>query len=137
MDRPDPGAGQHRIGRLGDHRQIEDDTVPFLHPVLLQHIGHAAGLFQQLGIGDVLGGGLRIIRLPDDRGLIGPRRHVAVDAVGADVQPVTILEPLDRDLAEFERGVLDLGVIADPVDPRPSLRQNPSGSATEAAYMRS
>jgi hypothetical protein len=56
MDRADPRAGQHRIGGLGDHRQVEDDAVAFPHAQLLQDVGHAADLGVQLLVGDVLGG---------------------------------------------------------------------------------
>ena len=82
----------------------------------LQHIGHAAGVFQKLGIGDMAGRGLGIIGFPDDRGLVGAVDQVAVDAVGRNVQRA-VLEPFDRDIAEFERGILDLGIGLDPVDP--------------------
>ena len=53
MDRANPGAGQHGIGRLRDHRHIDGDTVALLDPPALEDIGHAAGLFIGLAIGDL------------------------------------------------------------------------------------
>ena len=55
MDRADPRAGQHRIGRLGDHRQVDGDAVALLDAMRLQHIGEAADLVGKFGVGDVLG----------------------------------------------------------------------------------
>ena len=115
MNGPNPGASQHRIGGLGDHRQIDHHAVAALYAMRLQHIGHAAGVFQKLGIGDVQGGRGRAVRLPDDRGLVGARHHVTVNAIGRHVQRAIFI-PLDRHLADVKAGVLDLGVILDPID---------------------
>ncbi len=116
VDRPDPRAGQHGIGGLGDHRHVQNHPVALLHPMRLQHVRHPAGVFQQLGIADVLRRFARIVGFPDDRRLVRPRQHVAVDAVGADIQhPVLI--PLDADVAGREGCVLDAGIGLDPVQP--------------------
>jgi hypothetical protein len=48
MDRADARAGQHRIGRLGDHRHVDGDAVALLDAVLLQHVGEAADMLVQL-----------------------------------------------------------------------------------------
>src|SRR5258707_15328499 len=56
---------------------------------------------------------LRAVALPQDRGLVGAHRQVAVDAVSAGVERA-VLEPADRGVAG-EAGVLDLGVGLDPV----------------------
>ena len=53
MDGADPRAGEHRVGRLGDHRQIDRDPVALLDAMRLQHIGEAADALVQLAIGDV------------------------------------------------------------------------------------
>ena len=120
MNGPDPRAGQHRIGGLRDHRQIDHHAVALLDALRLQNIGHAAGVFQQFGIGDMLGRGLWVIRLPDNRGLGRAGRHVAVDAIGADVQ-LSVLKPFDRDLTKGEIRVLYLGERARPIDAQPLL----------------
>ena len=81
MHSTDARAGEHGIGRLGDHWQIDGDAVAFAHAIGLQHIGELADPLVQLPVGDafVLG---RIIALPDDGDLVGAAFHVPVDAVG-------------------------------------------------------
>jgi hypothetical protein len=116
MDRADPGAGEHGIGRLGDHRQVEDDAVALADAQFLEDVGHLADFAVQLAVGDVLGRVLRIVRLPDDRRLVAARGEVAVDAVGA-----TLSVPSSNHLIEMLPGAKDVfftfGVGLDPVDP--------------------
>jgi hypothetical protein len=52
--RADARAGQHGVGRLRDHRQVDGDAVALLDAVRLQHVGEAADLVVQFAIGDVL-----------------------------------------------------------------------------------
>ncbi len=56
VDRADPRAGQHGVGRLGDHRQVDGHPVASSADALLglEHIGHAADLGVRLGVGDLL-----------------------------------------------------------------------------------
>ena len=116
VDGADAGAGEHRIGGFRDHRQIDHDPVAAHDALRKQHVRHPVHLFGQLLVGDVLGRFLRIIGFEDDRGLQRAVAQVAVDAVHRGVQNA-ILEPFDRDLAEGEIGVLDLGIGRDPVQP--------------------
>ena len=44
MDRADARAGQHGIGRFGDHRHVDDDAVAFANTQIAQDIGHLAGV---------------------------------------------------------------------------------------------
>ena len=118
MDGADPGAGQHGEGGFGDHRKVQHNAVALAHAMRFQHIGHPADAFQQFGIGDVAGGGLGIIRFPDDCGLAAARGDVAVNAIRRNVKGA-ILEPLDRNAPQGEVGILDLGRRVDPVDPLP------------------
>ncbi len=70
MHRADPRAGEHRIGRLGDHRQIDRDPVALLDAVMFEYVGEPADVFGEFGVGDVFR--LRgIVAFPDDRGLVG------------------------------------------------------------------
>ena len=85
MDRADARAGEHRVGRLGDHRHVDGDAVALLDAVRLQHIGEAADILVQLAIGDVLALA-RVVALPQDRGLVGARRQMPVDAVVGGVE---------------------------------------------------
>src|ERR671935_705563 len=106
MDGADARAGEHRVQRLGDHGQIDRDPVALRDVAVAQDIGEFADFVVQLAIGDVLG--LRgVVTLPDDRGLIGARGEVPVDAVVGDVEDA-VLEPFDRDIARAEGAVLDL-----------------------------
>ncbi len=120
MDRADPGAGQHREGCFGDHRHVEDDAVALADAKTLQDVGEAADMVVELAIGDILRD-RRIIAFPDNGCLVAAGRHMAVDAVGADIE-LTVFEPFDRDVAGAEIGRLDLAERFDPVDPLAMLR---------------
>ena len=133
VHRADPRAGEHRVGGLGDHRQVDHDAVALADAERLQDVGELRDLRVQLAVADVRAG-RRVVALPDDRGLLAAGREMAVDAVGRDVE-LAVLEPVDRDVGLVEAGVLDPGVGPDPVEPLPSSRQNPSGSAIDAAYF--
>ncbi|CEG10123.1 hypothetical protein BN961_03558 [Afipia felis] len=123
MDRADARAGEDRIRRLRDHRQIDGDAVALLDVAQPQDVGHLADFVVQLAIGDVARF-RRIVALPDDGGLVAALLQMPVDAVVGGVEN-TILEPFDRDLAEFERGVLHLGERLDPVHPLGRLAPEP------------
>ena len=115
MNGADPRAGQHGVGGLRDHRQIDGDAVA-LHDIAgAQDVGHLADFVVQLPIGDVLRFG-RVVALPDDRGLVAAGFQMPVDAVPGNVEDA-VLEPFDRDIAGREGGILDLVERLDPVDP--------------------
>ena len=113
MDGADAGAGQHGIGRLGDHRHVDGDAVALLDATGLQHIGEAADILMHLGVGDVLLL-VRAVAFPDDRGLVAAGGEMAVDAIDADVERA-VIEPADMHLAG-KIDVLDLAVGLHPVD---------------------
>jgi hypothetical protein len=92
----DPRAGQHGVGRLGDHRQVDGDAVALLDAVLLQHIGEAADMLVQFVVGDLLVV-IRVVAFPDDGDLVAALLQVPVDAVVGDVEDA-VLVPLDRTL---------------------------------------
>ena len=54
MDRADARAGEHRVGRLRDHRHVDGDAVALLDVAVAQDVGHPAHLVVQLLVGDVL-----------------------------------------------------------------------------------
>ena len=130
MHRADARAGEHRVGRLGDHRQVDGDAVALLDAVRLQHVGELADALVQLPVGDLLVAG-RVIALPDDRDLVAALGEVAVDAVGADVERA-VLVPFDRDVTRDRSSVLDLGVRLDPVDPLADLAPEAGGVVDRA-----
>ena len=72
MHRADARAGEHRVGRLRDHRHVDGDAVALLDVAVAQDVGHPAHLVVQLLVGDLLVV-LGIVALPDDRGLLGAR----------------------------------------------------------------
>src|SRR3954447_13699858 len=114
MNSADPRAGQHRVGGLRNHRQIDGDAVAFLDIARAQDVGETADLIMQLTVGDVPG--LRgIVTLPDAGDLIAALVEVPVDAVPGDVEDAA-LEPFDGDVTRLERDVLDLGERLDPAD---------------------
>ncbi len=85
MRRADARAGQHGHGQLGNHRHVDGDPVALLHAHRAQRVRHAAGLFQQLGVGDRA----RVARLalPEVGDPVAQAvGHVTVEAVHADVQ---------------------------------------------------
>ena len=116
VDGPDARAGQHRVGRLGDHRQVDGDAIALLDAQFLERVGHAADFAVQLAVRDLLRL-RRIVAFPDDRGLVGAPGEVTVDAVGRDVQHA-IVEPADADVAVVVDVAHGRGAVGlDPVDP--------------------
>ena len=92
VHRAEPGAGQHRDDRLGDHRQVDRHPVAGLQPELGQRVRGLADLALQVGVGD--GAGVARLALPVDRDLLAvPGLDVPVDAVDGDVE-LAVGEPL-------------------------------------------
>ena len=126
VDRADPRA--RRASRrpppviIG---QIDRHPVALLDPMPFQHVGEVGDVIGELAVGDVLGP-VRIVALPDDRGLMRAIGQMAVDAIVGDVGHA-ILEPFDRDVVRIERDVLDLGVGLEPMDPFALLAPEPVG----------
>ena len=112
----DPRAGEHGVGRLRDHGQIDGDAVAAADAHGEQHIGEHIHLAVKLAIGDVARGLGRIVRLPDDGDLMPALLQMPVDAIGADIERA-VLEPFDRDVRVGEARVLDDAVGLDPIDP--------------------
>jgi hypothetical protein len=99
---------------LGNHRQVDRDAVALLDAARLQDIAEAADVLVQLGIGDVALNA-RAVAFENDRGLIGARRQVPVDAVVAGVERA-VLEPADLHVAG-EACVLNPRIGLDPMQP--------------------
>ncbi len=86
MDGPDAGAGEHGDGELGNHREVDRHHVPALHPPLLQDVGHAAHLLQEVPVRQ---GPSVLLPLPlpqDGRAVPPPVLHVPVQAVVGGVE---------------------------------------------------
>ena len=120
MHRADTRAGQHRHGRLRDHRHIQRDHVTALDAQRFQAIGEATDLFVQLPVSDRQRLG-RVIAFPDDRGLLAACFEMTVQAIGGHVE-LPVLIPADVQIVRGIGHVPDLGVGLDPVDTLALLR---------------
>jgi hypothetical protein len=90
MDDAQAGAGEHRNGQFGHHRQVEGHAVADLHVAeVLQERGELVDPAVELPVRDRLGLFRLGLRHPDESCLITTGRQVAVDAVVAGVQPTT------------------------------------------------
>lgn len=111
---PYAGAGQHRNGGLRDQRHVDENSVPLLDSVALEHIGKLTNLAMKLAVGDDLF--VTGLPFPDDGCLIGPRSvEMAVEAVLGGVQlsadkPIGIRELPVEDLGPFFKPVEFLGL---------------------------
>ena len=121
VHRADAGAGQHRVGRLGDHRHVDADPVALADAELQQDVRHPRDLVLQLPIGDVPVDA-RLVRGPDDRGLFPAFGHVPVDAVVACVEAAAA-EPAEVDFLVV--GVEDHRPRVVPGQPLRLLRPEP------------
>ena len=93
--RADARAGEHGHRQLGDHRHVDRDAVALLDAARLEGVRELADGRVQLGVGqrDRVAG----LALPDDRGLVGARLEVLVQADGGGVQ-LAPHEPLHEGL---------------------------------------
>ena len=112
MHRPDAGASEHCVGRLGDHRHIDGDPVALLNAARLQNIGHAANMLVQLTVADGFRFA-RIVALPQNGNLIAARLQMTIDAIGADIY-LAALEPTNLRLGTEAR-ILNLGPARYPI----------------------
>ena len=121
MDGPQPGAGQHRLQRLGDHRHVDDHPVALGDALGAQRAGQRCDALLQFGIGD---GALRMGdgAVMDDRRLVAaPGQHMPVDRVPAGVHH-RIGKPLIQGRAICPKGA---GRRRDPVNARGGLHPVP------------
>ena len=99
VHRADPRAGEHRVGELRDHRQVDADPVALTDPERRQDVRDAADVLLQFAVADPPVAA-RFVLDPDQGGLVGLRRGVAVDAVDAGVE-LAVLEPGEVDGVEI------------------------------------
>ena len=130
VHRPDPGAGQHRHGQLGDHRHVDRHPIASDDSQAAQDVGEPGHLDEELCVAD----GPRVARLPFP--VVGDlvasaRGHMAVQAVVRDVERPAI-EPAGERQVPFQYGVPG----AEPVEGsgllRPELRPEPGGFLVDA-----
>ena len=114
----DAGAGQHRHGSLGDHRQVDVDAVARLHAEPLEGVGEPRHLVEQLGVGDRPGVARLALEVDGDL-VTAAGGDVAVEAVVGDVE-LPADEPLGvgqlplADRVPVLRPVEQLGRLAGP-----------------------
>ena len=105
MDRTDPRAGQHREGRFGHHRHVDQHAVALGDAEARQDPGEARDLALQFAIGEMpdLAGDRAI---PDQRDpLAATRRDMAVDGIPAGVEPAAGKPAEERRPAGVEHAV--------------------------------
>jgi hypothetical protein len=85
VDGTNAGAGQERHEGLGDHGEVDGDGITLLDAHLLEDVGGAADLAEELAVGQ--GAALAdLVGLVDDGGLVGVGDGVAVDAVVGGIE---------------------------------------------------
>ncbi len=114
VDRPDARTGEHGNGDLRNHRQVDRHSVAFLYAERQQRVCALADTGMQLTVADVLRT-IRIIRLPDDGGLVAAGLQVAIQAIGGDIE-LAAVEPAGVEIAFQEARVLDLRELLDPIE---------------------
>jgi hypothetical protein len=116
----DARAGEHGHDDLRDHRQVDADDVAGLDPVILQRVGEALDVAQEVVVGDVAL--LALLAAPvEGDALAQAVLDVAVQAVVGGVE-LAVLEPL----VERRVGVVeDLLEVGEPVQ-RPCLLRPPA-----------
>ena len=84
MHGANPGAGQHRDRKLGDHRKIDRDPIALPDAQLLQHIGEPIDLAVEIPIGERAS--VARLTFPDERSFVAAGgRDMTVETVGAHV----------------------------------------------------
>ncbi len=92
MRQSEPGAGQHRNDRLGNHRHIDGDPVARFEPEFGQIVCGAGNFGEEVGVGNVAG--VARFALPMDGDLVAvPVEHMAIHAVVGDIE-LAVDEPL-------------------------------------------
>jgi hypothetical protein len=115
--RPDPGAGEHRDGELGDHGQEDAYRVALLHAQALEHVGELLDLGEEFGVGKGPGDA-GLVTLPDQGCLLAlALLYLVVEAVVGDVG-LTSYEPLGVRRVPLE----DLIPLLEPVQITGALR---------------
>jgi hypothetical protein len=138
VDRAEPGAGEHRVSRLRDHRHIDGDPVAAPDAAVAQHVRHPAHLRMQFAVGDValLGG---VVALPDDRHLVAAlARWRSMQLWATFVTPSSNQRIDTSPVSEPGPPKLALRIVVKGVNQsmrRPCRRQNPSGSRMLSSYM--
>ena len=97
VGRAQPRAGQHGDRGFGNERQVDANPVAASDPHRLERVREAAGLGEQLGIGEdalfALAARAERLPLPDEgHPLAVASRDVTIEAVGGDVE-LPALEP--------------------------------------------
>ena len=85
MDRAESGAREHRDDGLGDHRHVDEDAVPFLHPVRSERARKQRDVVAKLSIGVRLTNvGDRAV--VDQRSLVAACRYMTIEGVVTGVE---------------------------------------------------
>ena len=91
MDSTNAGTGKEGDGSLGNHGQVDNDSVTLLDTELLEHVGSLRNSALELNIGDLLVL-VGLVCLVDDGDPVGVLVRPSVNAVVRGVQ-LTLAEP--------------------------------------------
>jgi hypothetical protein len=89
----EPRTGEHRHDRLGNHRHVNCDSIPFDQTELGQRIGRAADHVLELAIGNVAGIALRFTNPVESDPVTDTSRNMTIYTVHRGVE-LTTYEPL-------------------------------------------
>jgi len=89
----DPCAREHRNGDFRNHRQVYRDAIALACAQRLQSVRALANALVEFPVTDVFRD-VRIVTLPNDRGLVAARFQVAVQTIARDIQS-PVVEPTD------------------------------------------
>ncbi len=110
----EPRAGEHGDGDLGNHRQIDGDAVALANAERLQGVGALAHALVELSIAQALGTS-RIVRFPDDSGLVAALLEMAVQTVRRHVESA-VVEPADVKIRRVKTHIFDARKGLQPID---------------------
>lgn len=110
MDSTDANAGKNGDNGLGNHGQIDGNSVTLLDTHLLESPGDFADIAEELRVGDIAAA-FSLVGLVDDGDAVGVLEGVAVDAVVRGVE-LALDEPLG--VAALEGAAVDGLEVAGP-----------------------
>ena len=99
-----------------NHRHVDRDAIAFLHAEALQRVREFADALVQLAIAQEPRRAVRVVGLPEDRGLVGTFDEVPVQTIRGDVE-LAVGEPAHVQVARVEARVFDLRERLRPREP--------------------
>ena len=108
MDCADTGAGQHRDGRLRDHRQINGHPVALANTQIAQCVGQLANTRMQLAVGEFLYRRVWAVGLENQRGFVAAFFQMPIQTIHAGIE-LAIGKPTDAEVFQIKADIFDDG----------------------------